>query len=111
MPAYALLDIWAPEFFMHAALERCCLTSRTPRAACSLTRRAPEILKCPTKKTPDQFKQTPGGQHYEMGADAWAVGTFAYELVVGTPPFKAAGGEVRRACLLAALQRALALCA
>eukprot|EP00967_Tisochrysis_lutea_P116965 scaffold188774_cov23-Tisochrysis_lutea.AAC.1 len=55
---------------------------------------SPETLRCPTKKTPDQFKNTPGAQHYEMGADAWAVGTFAYELVVGSPPFKAPGGEV-----------------
>uniref|UniRef100_A0A7S3VRI1 Protein kinase domain-containing protein n=1 Tax=Dunaliella tertiolecta TaxID=3047 RepID=A0A7S3VRI1_DUNTE len=55
---------------------------------------SPETLRCPTKKTPDQFKNTPGAQHYEMGADAWAVGTFAYELVVGSPPFKAPGGEM-----------------
>ncbi|KAL6750645.1 kinase-like domain-containing protein [Haematococcus lacustris] len=50
---------------------------------------APEVLRCPTKNTPDQFKSTPGAAHYEMGADAWAVGVFAFELVAGGSPFKA----------------------
>jgi aurora kinase len=50
---------------------------------------APEVLRCPTKETPDQFKETPGAAHYEMSADTWATGVFAYELVVGKPPFKA----------------------
>ncbi|KAL6755432.1 kinase-like domain-containing protein [Haematococcus lacustris] len=50
---------------------------------------APEVLRCPTKDTPDQFKSTPGAPHYQMGADAWAVGVFAYELVAGESPFKA----------------------
>lgn len=31
---------------------------------------APEVLRCPTKETPDQFKEAPGAAHYEMGADA-----------------------------------------
>lgn len=51
---------------------------------------APEVLKCPTKKTPDENKENPQSAHYHLAVDAWAVGVFAYELVVGTPPFKAA---------------------
>jgi hypothetical protein len=31
---------------------------------------APEVLRCPTKETPDQFKEAAGAAHYEMGADA-----------------------------------------
>jgi hypothetical protein len=31
---------------------------------------APEVLRCPTKETPDQFKREPGAAHYQMGADA-----------------------------------------
>ncbi|GIL76510.1 hypothetical protein Vretimale_6031 [Volvox reticuliferus] len=51
---------------------------------------APEVLRCPTKKTPDENKGNPESAHYHQAVDAWAVGVFAYELVVGAPPFKAA---------------------
>ncbi|KXZ48406.1 hypothetical protein GPECTOR_28g813 [Gonium pectorale] len=50
---------------------------------------APEVLRCPTKKTPDENKGNPQSQHYSTAVDAWAVGVFAYELIVGAPPFKA----------------------
>ncbi|PNH06050.1 hypothetical protein TSOC_007649 [Tetrabaena socialis] len=49
---------------------------------------APEVLYCPTKKTPDEFKHDPNSPHYHTSADAWAVGVFAYELIVGASPFK-----------------------
>ncbi|GLC75256.1 hypothetical protein PLESTF_001614000 [Pleodorina starrii] len=51
---------------------------------------APEVLRCPTKKTPDENKGNPESAHYHQAVDAWAVGVFAYELIVGAPPFKAA---------------------
>ncbi|KAG2449847.1 hypothetical protein HYH02_005370 [Chlamydomonas schloesseri] len=51
---------------------------------------APEVLRCPTKKTPDENKENPQSAHYHTSVDAWAVGVFAYELIVGAPPFKAA---------------------
>ncbi|KAG2437895.1 hypothetical protein HXX76_005512 [Chlamydomonas incerta] len=51
---------------------------------------APEVLRCPTKKTPDENKENPESAHYFQSVDAWAVGVFAYELIVGAPPFKAA---------------------
>ncbi|GFR50571.1 hypothetical protein Agub_g12845, partial [Astrephomene gubernaculifera] len=51
---------------------------------------APEVLRCPTKKTPDENKGNPQSAHYHQAVDAWAVGVFAYELIVGAPPFKAA---------------------
>lgn len=50
---------------------------------------APEVLKCPTKKTPDENKENPQSAHYHQSVDVWAVGVFAYELLVGVPPFKA----------------------
>lgn len=50
---------------------------------------APEVLRCPTKKTPDEFKEDPEAVYYTQDADVWAVGVFAYELIVGVPPFKA----------------------
>lgn len=51
---------------------------------------APEVLICPTKDRPSDFKAVPGAAHYKTTADAWAVGVFAYELIVGELPFKAA---------------------
>ncbi|EFJ49328.1 hypothetical protein VOLCADRAFT_32796, partial [Volvox carteri f. nagariensis] len=48
------------------------------------------VLRCPTKKTPDENKGNPESAHYHQAVDAWAVGVFAYELIVGAPPFKAA---------------------
>jgi serine/threonine protein kinase len=55
---------------------------------------APEVLRCPTKATPADFKDAPRAAHYDTSADAWAIGILAYELVVGAPPF--ASDEVRR---------------
>eukprot|EP00798_Chlamydomonas_sp_ICE-L_P027198 gene27198-2446_t len=50
---------------------------------------APEVLRCPTKKTPDENKAVRGSAHYHVGVDAWATGAFAYELITGDAPFKA----------------------
>ncbi|MEW5311310.1 MAG: hypothetical protein WDW38_003037 [Sanguina aurantia] len=50
---------------------------------------APEVLFCATKATPDEHKRDPESNHYSAGADAWAVGIFAYELIIGVSPFKA----------------------
>ncbi|PNH04859.1 Spindle assembly checkpoint kinase [Tetrabaena socialis] len=55
---------------------------------------APEVLMCRTKTTPDNFKDDPTSAHYATSADVWAVGVFAYELLVGIPPFRAEQAEV-----------------
>ena len=35
---------------------------------------APEVLRCPTKKTPDEFKEDPGAAHYtQVGGALWGV--------------------------------------
>ena len=47
---------------------------------------APEVLRCPPKNLPQENKNNPY-LHYNNSVDAWAVGVFAYELVVGFPPF------------------------
>ena len=47
------------------------------------------MLRCPTKKTPDENKGNANSAHYHTGVDAWAVGVFAYELITGAAPFKA----------------------
>ncbi|KAG1670024.1 hypothetical protein FOA52_011180 [Chlamydomonas sp. UWO 241] len=47
---------------------------------------APEVLRCPPKNSPGENKNNVY-LHYNNSVDAWAVGVFAYELVVGLPPF------------------------
>jgi len=47
---------------------------------------APEVLRCPPKNLPQENKNN-AHLHYNNSVDAWAVGVFAYELVVGFPPF------------------------
>eukprot|EP00798_Chlamydomonas_sp_ICE-L_P005562 gene5562-4199_t len=47
---------------------------------------APEVLRCPPKNLPHENKSNTS-LHYNNSVDAWAVGVFAYELVVGFPPF------------------------
>lgn len=47
---------------------------------------APEVLRCPPKNLPQENKNN-AYLHYNNSVDAWAVGVFAYELVVGFPPF------------------------
>lgn len=49
---------------------------------------APEVLKCPPKNYPEENKQS-AEFYYTKSVDSWAVGVFAYELVVGYPPFAA----------------------
>ena len=47
---------------------------------------APEVLKCPPKNRPQENKEK-SNLYYNNSVDAWAVGVFAYELIVGFPPF------------------------
>ncbi len=47
---------------------------------------APEVLRCPPKNLPQENKNNVN-LHYNNSVDAWAVGVFAYELIVGFPPF------------------------
>lgn len=47
---------------------------------------APEVLRCPPKNLPQENKNN-AALHYNNSVDAWAVGVFAYELIVGFPPF------------------------
>lgn len=47
---------------------------------------APEVLRCPPKNLPQENKHL-SQLHYNNSVDAWAVGVFAYELIVGYPPF------------------------
>ncbi len=47
---------------------------------------APEVLRCPPKNLPQENKNN-ASLHYNNSVDAWAVGVFAYELIVGYPPF------------------------
>ncbi len=53
---------------------------------------APEILKCPSKSHPDDYKHNPD-IGYTNKVDCWSIGVLAYELLVGRAPFAA----VRRA--------------
>ena len=64
---------------------------------------APEVLRCPPKNLPEENKNNPYF-HYNNSVDAWAVGVFAYELIVGFPPF--AGGWLA-ACLPGSLAACL----
>jgi len=47
---------------------------------------APEVLRCPPKNLPQENKNNTS-LHYNNSVDAWAVGVFAYELIVGFAPF------------------------
>ncbi|KAF6259284.1 kinase-like domain-containing protein [Scenedesmus sp. NREL 46B-D3] len=47
---------------------------------------APEVLRCPMKEHPLDFKHCRTLQ-YNTSVDVWAVGVLAYELLVGFPPF------------------------
>jgi serine/threonine protein kinase len=47
---------------------------------------APEVLRCPVKEHPLDFKHCRTLQ-YNTSVDVWAVGVLAYELLVGFPPF------------------------
>jgi serine/threonine protein kinase len=47
---------------------------------------APEVLRCPVKEHPLDFKHCRKLQ-YNTSVDVWAVGVLAYELLVGFPPF------------------------
>jgi len=51
---------------------------------------APEVLRCPTKSTPDEFKGVPGMPTYSTAADVWGLGAILYHLLVGQPPFREA---------------------
>ena len=48
---------------------------------------APEVLLCPTKNSPADFKYEPHSKHYTTGADSWAVGAIFFELLSGQTPF------------------------
>lgn len=50
---------------------------------------APEVLVCPRKAHPQENKERCDLQ-YGFGADIWALGVLAYELLVGRVPY---GGE------------------
>ena len=55
------------------------------------------MLRCPPKNLPQENKNN-AHLHYNNSVDAWAVGVFAYELVVGFPPFAGMGGGGGRVC-------------
>ena len=48
---------------------------------------APEVLLCPTKNSPADFKYEKNSKHYTTGADSWAVGAIFFELLSGQTPF------------------------
>lgn len=48
---------------------------------------APEILLCPEKKRPEEFKDSPH-MAYNAKAEAWAIGILTYEVLVGVAPFE-----------------------
>lgn len=47
---------------------------------------SPEVLRCPPKQHPLDYKYCRTLQ-YDASVDVWAVGVLAYELLVGLPPF------------------------
>eukprot|EP00798_Chlamydomonas_sp_ICE-L_P018529 gene18529-25035_t len=47
---------------------------------------APEILDCPVKERPDEFKNRKD-IGYTNKVDCWCIGILAYEMLVGYPPF------------------------
>ncbi|KAL6752712.1 kinase-like domain-containing protein [Haematococcus lacustris] len=49
---------------------------------------APEILACPVKERPDDFKHQPQAW-YTSKVDCWSMGVLAYELLTGETPFQA----------------------
>jgi len=48
---------------------------------------APEIVRCPTKASPLDNKDTPGGPEYSAAADVWACGVLMYAMLTGSPAF------------------------
>ncbi|KAG1676341.1 hypothetical protein FOA52_001136 [Chlamydomonas sp. UWO 241] len=49
---------------------------------------APEVLLCPTKVSPADFKFQNDARCYTTGVDSWATGAIFYELLTGYPPFR-----------------------
>ncbi|KAJ9516181.1 hypothetical protein QJQ45_024610, partial [Haematococcus lacustris] len=55
---------------------------------------APEILACPVKERPDDFKHQPQAW-YTSKVDCWSMGVLAYELLTGETPFQAVSTHTR----------------
>lgn len=51
---------------------------------------APEVVRCPRKSHPEQWKERED-LAYGSSVDIWALGVLVYELTVGTAPFAAVG--------------------
>lgn len=49
---------------------------------------APEVVRCPRKSDPEQYKDH-DALVYGSSVDIWALGVLVYELTVGTAPFAA----------------------
>ncbi|GAX79722.1 hypothetical protein CEUSTIGMA_g7163.t1 [Chlamydomonas eustigma] len=65
------------------------MEERANTRAGTLEYMAPEVLLCPTKNSPGDFKYEEGTRQYHTGADAWAVGAVLYQLLTGRLPFHA----------------------